>query len=74
MIVWEQEDKLGLDEEGLEEGVADIPDPRVLGINSEYCTDEMSECKRLIILSLKKGIELSSSITDQVGTRSILIK
>ena len=69
----EQEDKLALAEEGLEEGSPDIPDPRVLGINSEYCTSEMNECKRLIILSLTKGIELSSSVTDQWGVQNGII-
>ena len=69
----EQEKALELDEEALEDGAPSIPNPRTLGIKSKYCTVEMNECKRLIVLCLSKGIELSSKTSDEFGVQNGII-
>ena len=56
-----------------EDANEDEPDPRSLGIHSKYESAEMTHMKKLILLSLKKGLEMSLLINDEICTQNGLI-
>jgi hypothetical protein len=41
---------------------SDLPDPRTPGTTSPYETEEMTVLKRLVLLSLLKGVQLAVAV------------
>ena len=51
----------------------EILDPRLLGIVSKYSQGGLHDLKRVVILALRKGIELSVTIKDEYGVQNGVI-
>jgi hypothetical protein len=68
----EQEDAFAAREEAAAEGEV-VPNPRTLGVQSEFASEDIATAKRLVCLALQKAVEVCLSTEDQYGLQNAVI-
>lgn len=68
----EQEDAFAAKEEAAEEGEV-VPNPRTLGVQSEFASQDIMTAKRLVCLALQKAVQVCLSTEDQYGLQNAVI-
>jgi len=67
----DEREKLFLQDQDASE--EELLDPRSLGTASKYATDDMQRTKRLVLLSLQRGMELAAALKDEYGVQNGVI-